>query len=135
MTGTESELESLLAFLYAAPVGLVRAQPDGTIDLVNGAAMRLLLPLAAAPQHLGNLFDALFEWFGVITKSCWKTFFDIGRCTSPPSSSSSRKSPCGSAETRISTCGWLSERSFLPRVSCSRPSALESQARREWLEM
>ena len=59
MTGTESELESLLAFLYAAPVGLVRAQPDGTIDLVNGAAMRLLLPLAAAPQHLGNLFDAL----------------------------------------------------------------------------
>lgn len=59
MTGTEGELEALLGFLYAAPVGLIRTRDDGTIEIVNGAAMRLMLPIVANPATLSNLFDGL----------------------------------------------------------------------------
>ena len=54
----EQEHESLLLFLYAAPVGLIQAQIDGTIELINGASAKLLQPLAVGGQ-LDNLYTVL----------------------------------------------------------------------------
>ena len=48
----------LLSFLYAAPVGLVHAALDGSIETINAAAARFLLPLAPEAR-LDNLYDAL----------------------------------------------------------------------------
>jgi signal transduction histidine kinase len=61
-TPPSDEHEALLAFLYAAPVGLVQTDPSGQVLLMNGAAAALLAPLARArgrPQDLDNLFDLL----------------------------------------------------------------------------
>ena len=48
----------LLSFLYAVPVGLVHAALDGSIETINAAAARFLLPLAPEAR-LDNLYDAL----------------------------------------------------------------------------
>ncbi len=50
--------ETLLQFLYRAPIGLVEISLDGTITLMNPMAARLLMPLAA-DATLENLFDVL----------------------------------------------------------------------------
>jgi len=47
-------LETLTEFLYIAPVGLIKFQLDGLVDLINPMAAQLLMPLA--PD--GNLSDA-----------------------------------------------------------------------------
>ncbi len=47
-------LETLTEFLYIAPVGLIKFQLDGTVDLINPMAAQLLVPMA--PD--GNLSDA-----------------------------------------------------------------------------
>jgi signal transduction histidine kinase/CheY-like chemotaxis protein len=51
-------LEALLLFLNAAPVGLAQFRTDGTIDLMNGEAARLLMPLASQGR-IDNLFTVL----------------------------------------------------------------------------
>ncbi len=43
-----SETETLLEFLYLTPVGIVKFQPDGTIDIANPVTAALLIPLAPA---------------------------------------------------------------------------------------
>lgn len=45
----DREHASLLQFLYACPVGLIKLEGDGTIDLINPLAMQLLLPIADGP--------------------------------------------------------------------------------------
>jgi signal transduction histidine kinase len=51
-------LADLLAFLNAAPVGLVQLAPDGRIEMINALSARLLLPVSAS-RRLDNLFDVL----------------------------------------------------------------------------
>jgi len=50
--------EALVQFLYRAPIGLAQISLDGTVDMLNPMASRLLMPLATA-QGLDNLFDVL----------------------------------------------------------------------------
>ena len=58
MSDLADEHGQLLRFLYAAPVGLVHAALDGSIETINAAAARFLLPLAPDGQ-LDNLYTAL----------------------------------------------------------------------------
>ncbi len=41
-----SAYEALVEFLYLAPVGIIKFQPDGMIDMANPTAAQLLMPLA-----------------------------------------------------------------------------------------
>ena len=50
------ENERLLRFLYQVPSGLLMMRRDGTIEMLNPEATRLLVPVQ---PHLMNLFDAL----------------------------------------------------------------------------
>ncbi|MEO7937614.1 MAG: EAL domain-containing protein [Burkholderiaceae bacterium] len=50
--------ESLIQFLYLAPVGLVQCDRDGAIDMINPKAAQLLLPLSSTAD-LDNLFAVL----------------------------------------------------------------------------
>lgn len=52
------EHESLLQFLYLAPVGLVQLAADGTIQMLNPVSAQLLMPLSR-DGGLANLFEAL----------------------------------------------------------------------------
>jgi diguanylate cyclase (GGDEF)-like protein len=52
--GGPNALETLMEFLYLAPVGLMKFGADGAIELLNPLAAELLLPHAATP----NLSDA-----------------------------------------------------------------------------
>lgn len=52
------EHEALLQFLYLAPIGLVQADLDGGIVLVNPLCSQLLMPLSR-DGGLGNLFTVL----------------------------------------------------------------------------
>ena len=52
------EFQSLIQFLYRTPVGLIDADADGHIRMMNPMGAQLLMPLAHAGQ-LDNLFDAL----------------------------------------------------------------------------
>ncbi len=54
----EVEYESLLQFIYLAPVGLVQTSLDGTIVLINPFSAQLLMPLSH-DGTLSNLFTAL----------------------------------------------------------------------------
>ena len=59
MSALEGEdLESLLQFLYMAPVGLMQAKIDGEILMVNPVCAQLLMPLSR-DGNLSNLFVAL----------------------------------------------------------------------------
>lgn len=58
LSDLETEHGDLLAFLNAAPVGLLRLSLDGRIELINAEAARLLLPLSGR-RRLDNLFDVL----------------------------------------------------------------------------
>lgn len=55
---TESEYEALLSFMYLSPVGLVRTNPRGKIDMLNPMATQLLMPLVKS-LGLENLFETL----------------------------------------------------------------------------
>ena len=55
---SEKEFQSLLTFLYMAPVGVVQMTSDGEISLINPMAANLLMPLRA-DGTLTNLFDAI----------------------------------------------------------------------------
>jgi len=50
--------QSLLRFLYMAPVAAVRTDPEGLIDMMTPRAAQLLVPLSSTGQ-LDNLFDVL----------------------------------------------------------------------------
>ncbi len=50
--------ESLIQFLYRAPIGLVQSTLDGEITMINPCSARLLMPLAPHGD-LSNLFDVL----------------------------------------------------------------------------
>lgn len=54
----EAENAALLQFLYACPAGLIEFSADGTIGMVNPAAMGLLMPIANRPFVI-NLFDVM----------------------------------------------------------------------------
>lgn len=53
-----SEYEALLSFMYLSPVGLVRTDPYGKIDMLNPMATQLLMPLVKS-LGLENLFETL----------------------------------------------------------------------------
>ncbi|MCD2516530.1 diguanylate cyclase [Massilia sp. G4R7] len=53
-----AEHEALIQFLYLAPVGLVQADIDGAIVMMNPISAQLLMPLSRS-GGLDNLFDAL----------------------------------------------------------------------------
>jgi len=53
-----AEHEALIQFLYLAPVGLVQADVDGAIVMMNPISAQLLMPLSRS-GGLDNLFDAL----------------------------------------------------------------------------
>jgi diguanylate cyclase (GGDEF)-like protein/PAS domain S-box-containing protein len=55
---SEKELQSLLTFLYMAPVGVVQMTGNGGISLINPMAANLLMPLHA-DRTLTNLFEAI----------------------------------------------------------------------------
>lgn len=55
---SEKELQSLLTFLYMAPVGVVQMNGNGEILLINPMAANLLMPLRA-DGTLTNLFEAI----------------------------------------------------------------------------
>lgn len=50
--------EALVQFLYRAPIGLVQASLDGTVDMLNPMSSSLLMPLAR-DGSLDNLFTVL----------------------------------------------------------------------------
>jgi diguanylate cyclase (GGDEF)-like protein len=52
--------EALVQFLYRAPIGLVQAGMDGTIDMLNPMSSSLLMPLAR-DGSLDNLFTVLAD--------------------------------------------------------------------------
>lgn len=54
----KSEYESLLQFLYMAPVGLVQMKSDGEIVMINPLSAQLLLPIAP-DGDLSNFFITL----------------------------------------------------------------------------
>ncbi|WP_223469265.1 sensor domain-containing diguanylate cyclase [Massilia soli] len=58
MPGMSLEHEALIQFLYLAPVGLVQADIDGAISMINPISAQLLMPLARGGD-LSNLFAAL----------------------------------------------------------------------------
>ena len=58
LPGVSLEHEALIQFLYLAPVGLVQAEIDGTISMINPISAQLLMPLARGGD-LSNLFGAL----------------------------------------------------------------------------
>ncbi|MGF6774752.1 diguanylate cyclase (GGDEF)-like protein/PAS domain S-box-containing protein [Paraburkholderia sp. GAS199] len=54
----QAEHEALLSFMYMSPVGLVRSNAAGTIDMMNPLAAQLLMPLVGA-HSIDNIFDSL----------------------------------------------------------------------------
>ncbi len=57
----EQDYETLLAFLYMCPAGLLQLDAAGTVQLANPPAAQILLPLVAVPV-LENLFDCLEQY-------------------------------------------------------------------------
>jgi diguanylate cyclase (GGDEF)-like protein len=56
----ESRYQSLLKFLYRAPIGLIQADRAGKIEMINPISARLLMPLLRGGA-LDNLFTALHD--------------------------------------------------------------------------
>lgn len=57
MKSSDAALESLMEFLYRAPIGLVQTNLAGDIEMLNPHAANLLMPLSR-DGDLGNLFTA-----------------------------------------------------------------------------
>ena len=58
VASSEPLTETLLEFLYLTPVGIVKFQPDGTIDIANPVTAALLIPLAPA-SDMSDLYRVL----------------------------------------------------------------------------
>jgi len=54
----ESEYEALLSFMYLSPVGIVRSDKSGRVDMMNPLAAQLLMPLVKGGD-IENIFDSL----------------------------------------------------------------------------
>lgn len=54
----ESEYEALLSFMYLSPVGIVRSDKGGVVDMMNPLAAQLLMPLVK-DGTIENIFDSL----------------------------------------------------------------------------
>lgn len=54
----ESEYEALLSFMYLSPVGIVRSDKSGFVDMMNPLAAQLLMPLVRGGD-IENIFDSL----------------------------------------------------------------------------
>ncbi|CAM2157454.1 sensor domain-containing diguanylate cyclase [Paraburkholderia tropica] len=54
----ESEYEALLSFMYLSPVGIVRSDKSGFVDMMNPLAAQLLMPLVRG-RDIENIFDSL----------------------------------------------------------------------------
>jgi diguanylate cyclase (GGDEF)-like protein/PAS domain S-box-containing protein len=54
----ESEHEALLSFMYLCPVGIVRSDKSGLVDMLNPLAAQLLMPLVKG-GGIENIFDCL----------------------------------------------------------------------------
>ncbi|WP_144137664.1 diguanylate cyclase [Paraburkholderia sp. BCC1884] len=54
----QTEHEALLSFVYMSPVGLVRSDAAGRIDMMNPLASQLLMPLVGA-HGIDNIFESL----------------------------------------------------------------------------
>ncbi|MFM0391414.1 sensor domain-containing diguanylate cyclase [Paraburkholderia phytofirmans] len=54
----ESEYEALLSFMYLSPVGIVRSDKSGAVDMMNPLAAQLLMPLVKTGS-IENIFDSL----------------------------------------------------------------------------
>ena len=59
-TGTPDAYEALIQFLYRAPIGLVQASLDGTVDMLNPMSSSLLMPLVR-DGSMDNLFTVLAD--------------------------------------------------------------------------
>lgn len=57
-TELESEYEALLSFMYLSPVGIVRSDKSGVVDMMNPLAAQLLMPLVK-DGNIENIFDSL----------------------------------------------------------------------------
>ena len=60
-SGSQAEHEALLQFLYLCPVGVIKFQASGQVELLNPKAVELLLPVAPR-ANLDNLFAVLERW-------------------------------------------------------------------------
>ena len=60
LTESAGSNQALLQFLYRVPIGLVQAELDGTIEMINPMAAKLLMPLSR-DGLLENLFVMLEE--------------------------------------------------------------------------
>ncbi|MFM0418000.1 sensor domain-containing diguanylate cyclase [Paraburkholderia aromaticivorans] len=54
----ESEYEALLSFMYLSPVGIIRSDQAGLVDMMNPLAAQLLMPLVKGGA-IENVFDSL----------------------------------------------------------------------------
>jgi len=54
----QAEHEALLSFVYMSPVGIVRSDLAGRIDMMNPLASQLLMPLVGA-HGIENIFESL----------------------------------------------------------------------------
>ena len=54
----ESEYEALLSFMYLSPVGIIRSDLAGFVDMLNPLAAQLLMPLVK-DGGIENIFDSL----------------------------------------------------------------------------
>ena len=58
LAALEAENETLLAFLYLCPVGVIQCAADGTVQMINPHAAQLLMPISPSGT-IANLFAAL----------------------------------------------------------------------------
>lgn len=54
----ETEYEALLSFMYLSPVGIIRSDQAGLVDMMNPLAAQLLMPLVKNGS-IENIFDSL----------------------------------------------------------------------------
>lgn len=55
---SQAEHEALLSFMYLSPVGIVRSDALGRVDMMNPLAAQLLMPLVGA-NGIENIFESL----------------------------------------------------------------------------
>ena len=67
----QSDYESLLQFMYLAPVGLVQMQADGNIIMINPCSAQLLLPILPNGD-LTNFFSSLEDVAPELQSLCTK---------------------------------------------------------------
>ena len=54
----EAEHEALLSFMYLSPVGIIRSDALGNVDMLNPLAVQLLMPLVGS-RGVDNIFESL----------------------------------------------------------------------------